>query len=177
MNKRYILVCWPESQILMEQIWFDECILMNDENHLQEIGSSAFFVPENRYNELTANCNNMQNTMKYWMKFYDNNNSELLSISTLNFMGEDLNISDLKQRFNKDFIKNKEVKAVKISFLDVSNKINKSFIAGFKNNSVVIIDTDSKKEYSPKEFSEQLNILDKVLNKNELELNALELQY
>lgn len=55
MEEKYILVCWPESQILMEQIWFDECFLMNDENHLQEIGSSAYFVPENRLNELQLN--------------------------------------------------------------------------------------------------------------------------
>lgn len=52
MKEKYILVCWPESQMLMEEVWFDECILMNDENHLQEIGSSAYFVPENRLNEL-----------------------------------------------------------------------------------------------------------------------------
>lgn len=52
MEEKYVLVCWPESQILMEQVWFDECILMNDENHLQEIGSSAYFVPKNRYKEL-----------------------------------------------------------------------------------------------------------------------------
>ena len=55
MEEKYILVCWPESQTLMEQVWFDECILMNDENHLQEIGSSAYFVPENRFNELQLN--------------------------------------------------------------------------------------------------------------------------
>ena len=115
--------------------------------------------------------------MKYWMKFYDNNNSELLSISTLNFMGEDLNISHLKQRFNKDFVQNKEVKAVKIAFLDVFSNINKSFIAGFRNSSVVIIDTDTKIEYSPKEFSEELNVLDKLLDiRNEAELIALESQ-
>lgn len=40
----------------MEQVWFDECILMNDENHLEEIGSSAYFVPESRYNELCLNA-------------------------------------------------------------------------------------------------------------------------
>lgn len=57
MEEKYVLVCWPESQTLMEQEWFDECILMNDENHLQEIGSSAYFVPENRLNEL-INLNN-----------------------------------------------------------------------------------------------------------------------
>ena len=48
---KYILVPWPESQLLMEQKWFNECILMNDEQHLDEVGSSAYFVPEERYNE------------------------------------------------------------------------------------------------------------------------------
>ena len=50
--EKYILVTWPESQLLMEKDWFDECILMNDENHLDNIGSSAYFVPEERYNVL-----------------------------------------------------------------------------------------------------------------------------
>lgn len=48
----YILVTWPESQELMEKEWFDECILMNDENHLDDIGSSAYFVPKERIEEL-----------------------------------------------------------------------------------------------------------------------------
>lgn len=48
----YVLVQWPESQLLMDQIWFDECILMNDENHLEEIGSAAYFVPKERMVEL-----------------------------------------------------------------------------------------------------------------------------
>ena len=50
--EKFILISWPESQILMEQEWFDECILMNDENHLENIGSSAYFVPEERVQEL-----------------------------------------------------------------------------------------------------------------------------
>lgn len=50
--EKFVLVTWPESQNLMEQDWFDECILMNDDNHLDEIGSSAYFVPEERYEEL-----------------------------------------------------------------------------------------------------------------------------
>lgn len=50
--EKFILISWPESQILMEQEWFDECILMNDENHLENIGSSAYFVPEERIKEL-----------------------------------------------------------------------------------------------------------------------------
>jgi hypothetical protein len=44
--EEYILVRWPESQMLMEYDWFEsECILMNDEDFLDEIGSSAYFVP------------------------------------------------------------------------------------------------------------------------------------
>ena len=51
---KYVLITWPESQMLMEEEWFDECILMNDENHLENIGSSAFFVPEERYSEFSS---------------------------------------------------------------------------------------------------------------------------
>jgi hypothetical protein len=52
MNK-YVLITWPDSQEIMDEEWFqDECILMNDENRLDEIGSSAYFVPEERYNKL-----------------------------------------------------------------------------------------------------------------------------
>lgn len=48
----YVLVTWPESQQLMEQDWFDkEAILMNDESHLEEIGSQSYFVPVERYEE------------------------------------------------------------------------------------------------------------------------------
>ena len=48
----YILVTWPDSQALMEEAWFDECILMNDEQHLEAIGPSAYFVPAHRYAQL-----------------------------------------------------------------------------------------------------------------------------
>ena len=44
--ERYVLVRWPESQHLMEQEWFDECVLAIS------IESSAYFVPEERYNLL-----------------------------------------------------------------------------------------------------------------------------
>ena len=50
--EKYVLITWPESQMLMEQEWFNECILMNDENHLENIGSSAYFVPIERMREL-----------------------------------------------------------------------------------------------------------------------------
>lgn len=48
----YVLVTWPESQMLMEYEWFSECILMNDDNHLDEFGSSAYFVPKHLYEKL-----------------------------------------------------------------------------------------------------------------------------
>ena len=48
----YVLVTWPESQQLMDETWFDEeAILMNDENHLEEIGSASYFVPIERYED------------------------------------------------------------------------------------------------------------------------------
>ena len=49
---KYILITFPRSQYLMEEEWFNECILMNDENHLLDIGGSAYFVPEKRIVEL-----------------------------------------------------------------------------------------------------------------------------
>ena len=39
------VVCWPESQILMELDGFEEnSYLVNDDRGLLEFGSSAFFV-------------------------------------------------------------------------------------------------------------------------------------
>ena len=78
-----------------------------------------------------------------------------------------LNIQELKNRFNSEFVQNKDCSAVTIYFK--GNNINKSFIAGFRNQSdnsqkICIIDMQTKKEYSPKEFSEELNILQTVLN-------------
>ncbi len=49
--KVYVIITWPESQILMDQEWFDECILINDD-HVEDYGSSAYVVPINRYYEL-----------------------------------------------------------------------------------------------------------------------------
>jgi len=50
--KKYVLISWPESQNLMDKDWFDECILMNDENHLDDVVSPAFFVPEERCEDI-----------------------------------------------------------------------------------------------------------------------------
>jgi len=51
-----VLIKWPQSQILMEQEWFDECILYNDDNDLDyfdDIGTQVYFVPKKRW--LTLN--------------------------------------------------------------------------------------------------------------------------
>lgn len=50
--KKYVIVTWPNSQALMEQDWFDECILINDESHLEKFGPSAYFVPEERTTQI-----------------------------------------------------------------------------------------------------------------------------
>lgn len=45
----YLLFYWPETQDYMGEDWFyDEAILMNDERHLDNIGSSAYFIPKER---------------------------------------------------------------------------------------------------------------------------------
>ena len=73
-----------------------------------------------------------------------------------------LNIKELKDRFNLSFVKNKQCSAVTIRFVD--KNIDKSFIAGFRNDKVCIVDMQTKQEYSLKEFSEELNILQETLN-------------
>lgn len=43
----YVLVRWPESQLLMDEKWFDsECFLADMKN--DTIGNSAYFVPATR---------------------------------------------------------------------------------------------------------------------------------
>ena len=51
---KYTLVTWPESQLLLNQDWLDECILANDIQGHDEIISPAYFVPDNRYLELVV---------------------------------------------------------------------------------------------------------------------------
>lgn len=53
----YIIVEWPESQELMEQEWFDECVLINDETMLDKVGNSAYFVPKHLYQILCNESN------------------------------------------------------------------------------------------------------------------------
>lgn len=46
----YEIVCWPESQMLMEKEGFyDNCSLINSERGLEEYGSSAYLVDKDWY--------------------------------------------------------------------------------------------------------------------------------
>lgn len=52
MEEKYILVQWPDSQLLMHHERFNECLLVIDiEGHI-EVGSSAYMYPEYLYKEL-----------------------------------------------------------------------------------------------------------------------------
>jgi hypothetical protein len=99
--------------------------------------------------------------MKYWMKFYDKNEL-VISLSDIVFMGKDLNIPELKERWNDAFVIKRLASSVEISFL--GNKVNKTFVAGYRDNKLVVIDTDTKQEYTPKEFSSNLNMIENILN-------------
>ena len=48
MEKEYVIITWPESQELMDEEWFDECVLINQEPLLDQVGSLAYFVPKSR---------------------------------------------------------------------------------------------------------------------------------
>lgn len=49
----YVVVCWPESQMLMEnEGFFENCTLINTERGLEAYGSSAYLVDEDWYNQL-----------------------------------------------------------------------------------------------------------------------------
>lgn len=52
----YEIVCWPESQMLMEKEGFyDNCSLINSERGLEEYGSSAYLVDKDWYQKFINN--------------------------------------------------------------------------------------------------------------------------
>ena len=105
--------------------------------------------------------------IQYWMKFYNNSDELVVSISDVTFLGKSFNLVDIKERFNRDFVKGNS-KVVEISFLGLG--ANKTFLAGIRDKKVLILDTDTKREYSPKEFSQELNILEGFLaNRTQLQ--------
>ena len=48
----YVLVRWPETQVLMDYEWFDAETSLAD---FDKFGSSAYFIPMKRWLELYAN--------------------------------------------------------------------------------------------------------------------------
>lgn len=108
-------------------------------------------------------------TIQYWMQFYDNSNELIISLSDLTFLGKSFDLVDIKRRFNDDFVRGK-AKVVELSFLGLG--ANKTFLAGILDKKVVIVDKDTKQEYSPKEFSQELTILNGLLT-NQLELQGV----
>lgn len=54
------VVCWPESQDLLEVEGFEEnAYLINDEKGVLEFGSSAFFVRKEWLNAIESNDKNL----------------------------------------------------------------------------------------------------------------------
>lgn len=58
----YMLIKWPESQLLMDEEWFDTECHIADMSRDPEVGSSAYFVPvkrmiilEEKLNEIAKN--------------------------------------------------------------------------------------------------------------------------
>lgn len=47
----YVLVQWPETQVLMDYDWFDEEACLAD---FDKFGSSAYFIPQTRWIELNS---------------------------------------------------------------------------------------------------------------------------
>lgn len=50
--KKYILVTWPESQMLMEHPRFSECLFVDYLEGHDDPGSSAYMCPEDLYKEI-----------------------------------------------------------------------------------------------------------------------------
>ncbi len=47
-KSKYILVKWPESQLIMDETWFDNECHLASMNTDKNIGNSAYFIPYSR---------------------------------------------------------------------------------------------------------------------------------
>lgn len=52
---KYVLVQWPETQELMMHERFNECLLIQDIDGHDEVGSSSYMCPEDLYEEIFNN--------------------------------------------------------------------------------------------------------------------------
>ena len=51
----YVLIQWPETQVLMDYDWFDAEASLAD---FDKFGSSAYFIPQSRWLELHEDLQN-----------------------------------------------------------------------------------------------------------------------
>jgi len=51
----YVLVQWPESQVIMDYGWFDDEASLAD---FDKFGGSAYFIPQSRWLELHKDLQN-----------------------------------------------------------------------------------------------------------------------
>ena len=49
---KYVLVQFPESQLLMDNPRFNECLFVQDIPGHDEVGSSAYMCPEDLYEQI-----------------------------------------------------------------------------------------------------------------------------
>ena len=50
--EKYILVQWPDSQLLMENPRFNECLFVENIEGHEDVGSSAYMCPESLFKEI-----------------------------------------------------------------------------------------------------------------------------
>lgn len=50
--KKYILVTWPDSQMLLDQKRFNECLFVQDLDGHDSVGSSSYMCPEDLYKKI-----------------------------------------------------------------------------------------------------------------------------
>ena len=52
---KYVLVTFPESQLLMDSPRFNECLFVQDIPGHDEVGPSTYMCPEDLYDDITNN--------------------------------------------------------------------------------------------------------------------------
>jgi len=52
MTAEYVLVSYPYNQILLNQEWFSECILLDSEEQVVKYGFPTYLVPLHYYNQV-----------------------------------------------------------------------------------------------------------------------------
>lgn len=63
-KSHYVLVRWPESQLLMDEDWFDSECHLADMNRDMTVGNSAYFIPYSRIKFLEDELNKVEKYIK-----------------------------------------------------------------------------------------------------------------